>query len=173
MSERTGNDRGRQGRGGPKQGPGKRDAAGLAQQLRGMHGSSYGRYKSLTGTWSFEGFTLDVQKVQPDPYAPASRCEVRVDPDTAGFPADLWSNPVRARALAGILVRTAYRRLKDSKLRVDAGYQQVLDRSSCQVVDGTVVLRLGIDMHQMLCSTGLINDVNRLIRQLAVVDVTR
>lgn len=112
-----------------------------------MHGSSYGRYKSLTGTWSFPGFTLEIQKIQPDPYAPASRCEVRVDADTAGFPPDLWSTSVRARGLAGSLVRAAYHRLRDSRLRVDAGHQQVLDRSACQVRDdGTVVLRLGIDM---------------------------
>lgn len=111
-----------------------------------MHGASYGRYKSLSGNWGFDGFTLEVQKVQPDPYAPASRCEVRVDADHAGFPGDLWSNPVRARGLAGVLVRAVHSRLRDSKLTVDAGRQQVIDRSSCQIVDGTIVLRLGIDM---------------------------
>lgn len=111
-----------------------------------MHGSSYGRYKSLTGSWSFPGFTLQVQRVQPDPYAPASRCEVRVDAEHAGFPRQLWSNPVRARGLAGVLVRAAHRALRDSHLKVDAGRQQVLDRSACQVVDGEVILRLGIDM---------------------------
>lgn len=111
-----------------------------------MHGASYGRYKSLSGRWSFGGFILEVQRVQPDPYAPASRCEVRVDPVVAGFPAELWSTPVRARALAGYLVRAAHRRLRDSRLRVDAGRQQVLDRSACQIAGGAVVLRLGIDL---------------------------
>ena len=111
-----------------------------------MHGSSYGRYKALRGTWSFGGFTLEVQRVQPDPYAPASRCEVRVDPQVAGFPEQLWRSPVRARGLAGFLLRAVDRQLRDSKLRVDAGRQQVLDRSACQIVDGEVVLRLGIDL---------------------------
>lgn len=111
-----------------------------------MHGSSYGRYKSLSGNWSFPGFTLQVQKVQPDPYAPASRCEVRVDADHAGFPEELWSSSVRARGLAGYLVRAAHRVLRDSHLTVDAGRQQVLDRAACQIVDGQVVLRLGIDL---------------------------
>lgn len=111
-----------------------------------MHGASYGRYKSLGGRWSFGGFTLEVQRVQPDPFAPASRCEVRVDPAVAGFPEQLWSTPVRARALAGYLVRAVYRRLHDSRLRVDAGRQEVLDRSACQIAGGAVVLRLGIDL---------------------------
>ncbi|TDD50504.1 ABC-ATPase domain-containing protein [Saccharopolyspora elongata] len=122
------------------------DEQALRQELRAMHGASYGRYKSLGGRWSFGGFTLEVQRVQPDPFAPASRCEVRVDPAVAGFPEQLWSTPVRARALAGYLVRAVYRRLRDSRLRVDAGRQEVLDRSACQIAGGAVVLRLGIDL---------------------------
>ncbi|WP_092627120.1 ABC-ATPase domain-containing protein [Actinopolyspora mzabensis] len=145
MTQRASNNRGPSGRGQPAE-PSNRTAQGLRDQLRSMHGASYGRYKSLTGTWSFDGFTLQIQRVQPDPYAPASRCEVRVSPEHAGFPPDLWSSPARARGLAGVLVRAVHRRLKDSKLSVDAGRQQVLDRSACQIVDGTVILRLGIDM---------------------------
>ncbi|MFI0463029.1 ABC-ATPase domain-containing protein [Saccharopolyspora sp. 5N102] len=122
------------------------DEQALRQELRAMHGASYGRYKSLGGRWSFGGFTLEVQRVQPDPFAPASRCEVRVDPAVAGFPEQLWSTPVRARALAGYLVRAVYRRLRDSRLKVDAGRQEVLDRSACQIAGGAVVLRLGIDL---------------------------
>ncbi|MEU5846794.1 ABC-ATPase domain-containing protein [Saccharopolyspora shandongensis] len=122
------------------------DEQALRQELRAMHGASYGRYKSLGGRWSFGGFTLEVQRVQPDPFAPASRCEIRIDPVVAGFPEQLWSTPVRARALAGYLVRAVYRRLRDSRLRVDAGRQEVLDRSACQIAGGEVVLRLGIDL---------------------------
>ncbi|MFC7340362.1 ABC-ATPase domain-containing protein [Saccharopolyspora griseoalba] len=118
----------------------------LRSELRAMHGSSYGRYKSLTGRWSLPGCTLEVQRIQADPYAPASRVQVTVDAGTAGFPRELFDGPVRARALAGFLVRAVARGLRDSRLRVDAGRQQVLDRSSCQVTGGAVRLRLGIDM---------------------------
>ncbi|SEF97613.1 Predicted ATPase of the ABC class [Saccharopolyspora kobensis] len=129
----------------PTGGP-RGDEQALRQELRAMHGASYGRYKSLRGQWHFPGFTLQVQRVQPDPFAPASRCEVRVTDEVAGFPEQLWCSPVRARALAGYLVRVAHRHLGDSRLRVDAGGQQVLDRSACQVQRGEVVLRLGIDL---------------------------
>jgi predicted ABC-class ATPase len=122
------------------------DAQRLRQELGGMHGASYGRYKSLTGSWRFDGFTLQVQRVQPDPYAPASRVQVTVDADHAGLPADLHDNPVRARALAGHLARRLHRALGDSRLRVDAGGQQVLDRSSCQIHQGAVRVRMGIDL---------------------------
>ncbi|WP_228717719.1 ABC-ATPase domain-containing protein [Allosaccharopolyspora coralli] len=118
----------------------------MSGQLRDMHGSGYGRYKSLMGVWRFDGFDLEVQKIQPDPFAPASRCEVRVHPEHAAIDRHWWSNSVRARALAGFLVRAADRVLRDSRLRVDPGRQEVLDRAACQIVDGQVRLRLGIDM---------------------------
>jgi predicted ABC-class ATPase len=141
MTQRPGRQRSRS-----RAGPAERDAAGLAQLLADLHGSGYGGYRRLAGRWSFDDFALEVQRVQPDPFAPPSRCEVRVPPAVAGFPAPWWSTPVRARALAGFLVRAADHRLRDSPLRVDAGRQQVLDRSACQVRDGEVVLRLGIDL---------------------------
>lgn len=155
MGYRSGGGHGGPRRGGPGRGSRSgqhpepahtRDAEGLRRQLRDLHGTSYGRYKSLSGTWAFDGFTVDVVKVQPDPYAPASRCEVRVEAEHAGFPEDLWSKPVRARALAGFLLKVAYRQLRNSALRVDAGGQQVIDRSACQIDGGAVVLRLGIDL---------------------------
>lgn len=144
MAQRTGPRRGDRRQ--PQTGSGRRDEQALRDELGNMHGTSYGRYKALRGSWTFGGFTLEVQRVQPDPFAPASRCEVRVPAQVAGFPRELWHNQVRARALAGFLVRAAHRRLRDSRLRVDAGRQQVLDRSACQVVDGEIVLRLGIDL---------------------------
>lgn len=150
MAQRTGGPgRGRHGDRsgrGQRSTSGRRDAEGLRDELRAMHGTSYGRYKSLTGQWSFGGFTLEVQRVQPDPYAPASRCEVTVAPQVADFPASLYSSPVRARALADFLLRAVDARLRESRLRVDAGRQQVLERSACRIDEGTVVLRLGIDL---------------------------
>ncbi|SFS80531.1 ABC-ATPase domain-containing protein [Saccharopolyspora flava] len=122
------------------------DGERLRRELRGMHGSGYGRYKPLTGIWRFDQFCLQIQRVQPDPYAPASRVQVTVDAATAALPTHLWDTPVRARALAGYLARALHRELADSRLRVDAGGQEVLDRSSCQIHDGTVRVRLGIDL---------------------------
>ncbi|WP_277675839.1 ABC-ATPase domain-containing protein [Saccharopolyspora rectivirgula] len=150
MAQRTGGPGGRaprHHRRNPQPGGQLRDQQGLRQQLHAIHGSSYGRYKTLSGQWQFEGFTLQVQRVQPDPYAPASRCQVRVEPRTAGFPHRLWATRVRARALAGYLLRAVGKELRGSRLRVDTGRQQVLDRSACQIdEDGAVVLRLGIDL---------------------------
>ncbi|MBO0689228.1 MAG: ABC-ATPase domain-containing protein [Candidatus Dormibacteraeota bacterium] len=123
--------------------------ADLARVLRSLDGSGYGGYKRLRGGWDFEGWRLGVDLVQADPYAPPSRLSVR-RPTGAGFPDDLLRTPVRRRALADWLLRRAARELRDRSFRVDAGGQEVLDRSACRVgADGSVVLRLAIELPGM------------------------
>lgn len=118
----------------------------LARRLTSLDGQGYGRYKSLQGSWSGDGYTVDIRKAQTDPFAPASRVEVRVPAAYAGFPEDLWRTPVRARALADHLLRTLGAQLHGSLLRIDVGGQQVLDRSALRVHDGALTVRLGIDL---------------------------
>lgn len=110
-----------------------------------MDGASYGRYKSLKGDWDFGDFTLTVQRVQADPFAPPSR--VRILRPDAGIPNGAYADPVRRRATADFLGRLARRRLKGSLLRIDTGGQEVIARSSCQVgADGSLDLRIGLDL---------------------------
>ncbi|WP_346844375.1 ABC-ATPase domain-containing protein [uncultured Rothia sp.] len=42
----------------------------LASKLHTLDGKSYGALKALTGQWDFESFSLFIDKVQSDPYAP-------------------------------------------------------------------------------------------------------
>ncbi len=109
-----------------------------------MDGASYGRYKSLRGDWDFGDFTLTVQRVQADPFAPPSRVRVLV-PDS-GVPESAWGDPVRRRATADYLGRRAHRLLRGSLLRIDTGGQEVIERSSCRLTDGGIDLRIGIDL---------------------------
>lgn len=125
---------------------GARTGERLASELRRMDGSGYGRYKSLRGTWAFDGFELEVERAQSDPFAPPSRVAVRVGPAEAGFPEDLWETPVRARALADLLARHLARALRGGAFRVDAGGQEVLARSVCEVRGGTVTARVGVQL---------------------------
>ncbi|MFI6574770.1 ABC-ATPase domain-containing protein [Nocardiopsis sp. NPDC050513] len=136
------------GRGGRRPEPepirGVRDDARLSSELLRMDGDSYGRYKSLRGDWDFGDFTLTVQHAQADPFAPPSR--VRVLVHDAGIPKSAWADPVRRRATADHLGRRARRLLRGSLLRIDTGGQEVIERSSCQLTDGGIDLRIGIDL---------------------------
>ncbi|MBQ1084262.1 ABC-ATPase domain-containing protein [Nocardiopsis sp. B62] len=124
---------------------GVRDEARLSEELLRMQGASYGRYKSLKGDWDFGDFTLTVERVQADPFAPPSRIRV-LRPD-AGIPAGAFADPVRRRATADYLGRRARRLLRGSLLKIDTGGQEVIARSSCQVTeDGALDLRIGVDL---------------------------
>nr|WP_274598940.1 ABC-ATPase domain-containing protein [Streptomyces albus] len=120
----------------------------MAAQLRSLEGAQYGRYKSLVGRWELPGgLTLELVRGQADPYAPPARVAVHVPGRLAGLPSALWETATRRRALASYLVRQAARAVRGEKaLRVDAGGQEVLERSSCTVSgdDGSVTLRLGV-----------------------------
>ncbi|WP_344056396.1 ABC-ATPase domain-containing protein [Prauserella halophila] len=124
----------------------ERTLTGLGAKLSQLDGQSYGRYKSLQGDWDAGGYTVGIRKAQTDPFAPASRIEVRVSAEHAGFPEELWHTPVRARALADRLLRVLGTQLRGSLLRADVGGQQVLDRSALRVSGGALTVRLGIDL---------------------------
>ncbi|MGH3326288.1 MAG: ABC-ATPase domain-containing protein, partial [Streptomycetales bacterium] len=83
------------------------DAADLARALQRMDGAGYGRYKQLAGAWDFASFTLTVERVQADPFAPPSRLTVRVPSHVAGLPPDVQRTAARRRALADYLARAA------------------------------------------------------------------
>ncbi|RZT86469.1 putative ABC-class ATPase [Pseudonocardia sediminis] len=122
------------------------DTRALASSLHGMDGASYGRYKSLTGRWTMDGFTLEVRRIQADPFAPPSRIRVDVPASTAGFPAELHDSDVRRRALGGYLLRALRRALSGTPVTVDAGGQEVLARSAIRLDDGAVRVELGVPM---------------------------
>lgn len=120
------------------------DTDALASSLHRLDGASYGRYKSLAGTWSSDGFSLEIRKVQSDPFAPPSRLRVVVGAEAAGLPEDLRDSDVRRRALGGFLLRTLRDALSGTPVTVDAGRQEVLERSAIRVdPDGTVTVELG------------------------------
>ena len=48
----------------------------LTDVLRRLDGSSYGSYKRALGSWDFPCFTVHIDRVQSDPYAPPSAVRV-------------------------------------------------------------------------------------------------
>ena len=52
-------------------------------------------FNLLPGSWEYEQFTLIVDHIQSDPYAPPSKLRLKVTHDVAKFPPDLFSNATR------------------------------------------------------------------------------
>jgi predicted ABC-class ATPase len=77
-----------------------RTASGLRSLLDRLDGSGYGGYRELVGEWDLGGFTLVVDRVQRDPFAPPSRLRVFRDAERAGFPREFCLPGPRAEGLA-------------------------------------------------------------------------
>ncbi len=129
----------------------------LRRLLQRIDGRGYKAYKELAGGYRFADFTLFVDHVQGDPFASPSKIRVRVESSQAGFPPLLFDNPVRRLALEDYLaraVRKAIRRFargsrgmgKSGLISIDAGGQEVLQRTATVVREAWVEARLQIGL---------------------------
>ncbi|MEM7412698.1 MAG: ABC-ATPase domain-containing protein [Myxococcota bacterium] len=128
-----------------------RSLSELQQLLAQIDGRGYRAYKDLRGAVNLGDATLFIDHVQGDPFAAPSKLRVRVPLAAAGLPAPLLETRVRRLALADLLARraadatrTSARRGsgKSGVVRVDAGGQEVLERTAVVFGDDWVELRL-------------------------------
>ena len=77
------------------------------ERLKGIlfriDGRGYGAYKEIKGVYRFPGFTLVIDRVQADPFAPPSRIRVRVSASEAGLPASSFARASRRIGLENYL----------------------------------------------------------------------
>ena len=125
----------------------------LLQLLDRIDGRGYPAYRELRGAHELDGCTLFVDHVQGDPFAAPSKLRLRIPMERAALPSELFENRVRRIALADFLARTARRALSRGPDRsagsgrsgiviVDAGGQEVLERSAIVIERNFVELRL-------------------------------
>ena len=128
------------------------DADTLQGKLERIDGSGYKAYRQIAGSYRFPRFTLSIDYVQGDPFAAPSRLRARVDQSLAGFPAALFTSPVRrialedfiARAFAGAIDRIVNGRRGTGRsgfIGVDSGGQEILERTAAVVRDEYVEVR--------------------------------
>ncbi len=128
------------------------DAETLRRKLRSIDGKGYKAYKGIRGRYDFDGFQLSIDYVQGDPFAAPSSVSVLIAPREAGFPPDHYGNRSRRIALEDFLTRTFASAIgrkvsgrrgsgKSGAVFIDCPGQEILDRTSCLVRDGSVELR--------------------------------
>ncbi|MBI4497971.1 MAG: ABC-ATPase domain-containing protein [Chloroflexi bacterium] len=131
--------------------------ARLEAHLRTVDGKGYKAYASLAGVYDLGTFTLFVDHVQADPFAPPSLLRVRVDQRRARFPAELFSTPVRRTALEDAITRgfaAAIRRFTrghrgtggSGRVEVDVGGQEVVPRTSGAVTGEYAEVRFAVGL---------------------------
>lgn len=128
------------------------DAASLQRKLEQLDGRGYKAYRQIRGAYEFPRFTLFVDYVQGDPFAAPSRLRARVRQDLAGFDPGLFTLPVRRIALTDYLARAFQQSIglhvngrrgtgKSGFMGVDAGNQEILERTAAVVTDDFVEIR--------------------------------
>ncbi len=125
----------------------------LRGTLRRIDGRGYKAYKDIRGAYDLGDLLLYVDHVQGDPFAAPSKLRLRVPARVAGLPPGLFAGRVRRVALEDFLARQAARVVRRGEGRrrgsgksglvlIDAGGQQVLERTAARVTGEFVELRL-------------------------------
>lgn len=129
----------------------------LRSRLATIDGKGYKAYQEIKGAYDFGRFTLYIDHVQSDPFAPPSRLRARVSQAVAGFPAELWQNPARRVGLEDYLTRvfaeacrqgpSNYRGTGHSGLvSIQRCGQEVLERTSVRVNQDQIEARFVVGL---------------------------
>lgn len=132
----------------------ERDA--LIQKLQQIDGRGYKAYRDIRGRYAYPDFTLAVDHVQADPFAPPSRVRLFVSPAVAGFPAALYANKSRQTGLESYLAETVSAACraasghagsgKSGLIAIDTPGQALLKRTAVRVDADGVEVRLGVGL---------------------------
>ena len=76
----------------------------LRRTVSSLDGKSYGAYKSLKGSYDMGNFTLSIDRIQSDPYAPPSLMRIILDRKTAGIPPELLDDAQGRLAVSDFLI---------------------------------------------------------------------
>src|SRR4028118_2125781 len=116
----------------------------LQRHLRQLDNRGYKAYKDIQGNYDFSEFTLIIDYVQGDPFASPSKFRVRVPPNIAQIPRELFNSRSREIALGDYLTRQFDRAAHSISSKRDTGKsgliavtrfgQEVLERTSAFII---------------------------------------
>jgi predicted ABC-class ATPase len=153
----------------------------LQETLDRIDRKGYGAYKDLQGSYDLREFTLFVDRVQRDPFAPPSLVRVRTKDNR--FDPELFENPVRRMAFEDFLTRAVERGLRravkgnrgsggSGRIEIQRTSQVVLPRTSVVVADGYVEARMAVGLPAQgrsvdarAARTMLLEELPRVVRE--------
>lgn len=121
----------------------------LIRALDALDGRPYGAYKSVIGDWDYGDFSLAVDRVQADPYAPPSGVRAISTPQRMGLPEAAIASRDARIATADYLARAFARAIRErgaQPLAIARTGQEILQRSSCTVMPDRVEVRFQVEM---------------------------
>ncbi len=129
----------------------------LRRTLARIDGRGYKAYKDIQGRYAFPHFALHIDHVQDDPFASPSKVRVRVPQAEAAVPPALFETKPRRVALEDFLARAVRHAIrgaaqrsrgtgKSGLIEIDAGAQEVLERTAIVVAADYVEARLHVGL---------------------------
>ena len=119
----------------------------LRQHLLQLDNRGYKAYKDIQGNYDFSEFTLIVDYVQGDPFASPSKFRVKVPPNIAQIPSEIFKSRSREIALRDYLTRQFDKAAhsissnrgsgKSGTIAVTRCGQEVLERTSAFILEST------------------------------------
>ncbi|MEG4508039.1 ABC-ATPase domain-containing protein [Microcoleus sp. F6_B4] len=116
----------------------------LQRHLLQLDNRGYKAYKDIQGSYDFSEFTLIIDYVQGDPFASPSKFRVRVPPNIAQIPGELFNSRSREIALRDYLTRQFDKAAHSSSSKRGTGKsgmiavtrfgQEVLERTSAFII---------------------------------------
>ena len=123
--------------------------ADLLDQLRYADGRPYGFYKNALGAWDYGDFTLAIDHVQADPYAPPSSLRAWTRPEAMGLPEAALASP-DARLAAGDFIARAFDEAIRARGACDVSIARagalILQRSYATVLPDRVEVRFQVKL---------------------------
>lgn len=125
----------------------------LKTKLQRFNNCSYNLYYGLLGTYQFDDFSLSVDQVQADPFAPPSKITITIPWGKTPFGLDLISTKIRTTAFCDTLARILAQKIrlltKDDKGSGNGGFcgiryggQKVLESNAVIVKEGNIEIKL-------------------------------
>jgi len=129
----------------------------LKQTLSTIDGKGYKAYKQISGEHFFTTHILYIDHVQGDPFAQPSKVRLRVNKEQSKFPKDIWKNNVRKIALEDFIARAIRNTIQDfvgpqkgsgksGLIYIDAGRQEVLDRTAVVISENWIEARIQVGL---------------------------
>lgn len=127
----------------------------LNKMLMAINRRSYPAYKELRGSYQFQGYQLNIDHVQGDPFAAPSKLSIQVRKEQAEFPEDMYADTHRRIALQDHLTRMFGKAVssytfqakgsgKSGLIGVSRCGQEILERTAFEIQGGDLLVRFEV-----------------------------
>ena len=123
--------------------------ADLLDQLRHADGRPYGFYNKVAGAWDYGDFTLAIDHVQADPFAPPTALRAYATPQAMGLPEEALASSDARLAAADFLARAfdeAIRARGARDVSIARAGALILQRSYASVLPDRVEVRFQVKL---------------------------